>query len=114
MSQQKHERQIKAEHEIGKLLFMGSLRGLWTLEDLDKPSPHAKTMQVDIERIARRAGTTPAPYRNLAREWSVAFPVESDQLFRASLEAENIDEVLPTPEQIVAAAMGSSIADNRF
>lgn len=114
MSQQKHDRQIKAEHEIGKLLFMGSLRGLWTLEDLDQPSPHARTMQADIERIARRAGTDPVPYRNLAREWSLAFPLESDQLFRASLEAENLDEVLPTAEQLVAAAMGSSIANNRF
>ncbi len=110
---QRHERQHAAEMAIGKLLAIGSLRELWTVEQLDEPSPMTKTMSGDIQRMARRIGKTPVGYRNLAREYMANHEREWNDILRQSLEAENLDH-LPTGPQIIAAVAGSSAAHRRF
>lgn len=109
----RNDRQHKAELAIGKLLALGSLRELWTIEQLDQPPPHTREMWPDIERAARKRGEQPIPYRNLAREWMAACPQEWDEILRQSLERENLDH-LPTAQEIVAAAMGSPLAQSQF
>lgn len=109
----RHERQHAAEMAIGKLLALGSLREIWTLEQLDEPGPTTKAMWGDIQRIARRIGKTPVGYRNLAREYMAHHEREWNDILRQSLEAENLDH-LPTGPQILAAVAGSSAAHSRF
>ncbi len=109
----RNDRQRKAELAIGKLLALGTLRELWTLEQLDQPPPHTREMWVDIERAARKRGEDPAPYRNLAREYMAACPAEWNEILRESVEKETLDH-LPTAQEIVAAAMGSPVAQSRF
>lgn len=109
----RNDRQRKAELAIGKLLAIGSLRELWTIEQLDQPPPHTRELWPDMVRAARLRGEEPAPYRNLAREWMEACPREWDEILRESLDRENLDH-LPTAQEIVAAAMGAPLAQTRF
>ena len=65
----------------GRTLALCSLRGLWPLEALDNPPRSPQ----DVRSINVR---TPAPHRNLAREWITANPKEWELLMRDSLNAE--------------------------
>ncbi len=65
----------------GRTLALGTLRGLWTLEQFD----HPPRMPHDIRSINVR---NPAPWRNLAREWIAANPKEWELMMRDSLNAE--------------------------
>ncbi len=65
----------------GQLLAMGTLRGLWTLEDFD----HPPRVPQDVRSINVRSDT---PWRNLAREWIAANPKEWELMMRDSLNAE--------------------------
>lgn len=68
----------------GRTLAIGSLRGLWSLEALDRPPRR----EADIQSIS---ALNPAPHRNLAREWIAANPKEWDIMLRESLENEQQD-----------------------
>tara|TARA_R110000868_G_scaffold32015_1_gene116843 strand:- start:37 stop:339 length:303 start_codon:yes stop_codon:yes gene_type:complete len=97
---------------IGRSLAIGILKGLWTLEALDKPSPGWAEIEADrvksafpadpaIPKDIRRFGPvmrypnagTKLPYRNLAREWIEANPTEWDTLLREYAEAEIVDAI---------------------
>lgn len=102
----------KAPNEgLGRMLYLGSLRGLWTLEDLDHPSPERRRLQSAIDRQALQRNEGPHKLRNLAREWMAANPRDADALLRQSLEREKLDH-LPNGPQIVAAALGLSSGHN--
>lgn len=100
---------VKGQLRIGKLLALGSLRGLWTLEDLDRPSATTAAMRSAMERAAVQRISAITPYRNLAREWIAAHPAQWDEALRQSLEAETLDH-LPTGPEILATVAGSLAA----
>lgn len=95
-----------------RMLAIGALKGLWTLEQLDAPSPGWKEIEDDRVRSAlpadptmppelRRRGPvfsylsagTRLPYRNLAREWIEAHPTEWVELLREHAEGELVEAV---------------------
>ena len=67
----------------GRTLALGAMRGLWPLEALDNPPRSPQ----DVRSINVR---TPAPHRNLAREWIAANPKEWELMMRDSLDAETV------------------------
>lgn len=66
----------------GRTLAIGTLRGLWTLEALDR----LPRRELDIRSI-----NVPnrAPHRNLAREWIAANPKEWEIMLKEALHAES-------------------------
>lgn len=98
--------ELNGQLAIGKLLAFGSLRGLWTLEDLDTPSPGTRELKNAIARAAMNRNQAPAGYRNLARAWIAANPKAWDEALLQSLESENLDQHLPSAAQILQAATG--------
>jgi hypothetical protein len=65
----------------GLTLALGTLRGLWTLEALDRPplSP-SDVRSLNVRPVA--------PYRNLAREWIAANPTQWNAMLKEHLNAE--------------------------
>ena len=91
---------------MARMLAIGTLRGLWTLEDLDAWSPSADDLEADRRRSELPQATVQGmtghsrpvmryPHagqynhpRNLAREWIEANPREWEALMSAALEQE--------------------------
>lgn len=95
----------------GRLLAEGTLKGHWTLEDLDTPPSY----WAGLERDRARSFTPQSPgsglptmrlpdagqirpYRNLAREWIAANPGEWQRLMAKHLAAE--PQTRPAPPVI--------------
>jgi hypothetical protein len=89
----------QVEHQAGRTLALGVLRGYWSLECLDQPS--AEWSANDRERQAsnaRRVSTSRytawfgpgEPYRNLAREWIATHASEFDALLQEELDKESL------------------------
>jgi hypothetical protein len=81
----------------GRTLFIGALRGYWTIEQLDQPSTQWSALERDRETSNRRRlgnGRTVAcyppgkPWVNLARQYLARHPKECEQLLAQHLEAE--------------------------
>jgi hypothetical protein len=82
---------------MGRLLATYCLKGLVTLETLDKPSPLWLSIEDDRRNANNRAARqkhpsvfpdTP-PYRNLARDWIQANSSEWDQMLIQTLNDES-------------------------
>ena len=80
---------------VGRLLAIGTLKGLWTLETFDKPSGHTAMLERDRVLSHGCGGFGPVmrypeapPHRNLAREWIEANQQEWQALLSAALEQE--------------------------
>lgn len=90
---------------IGKLLAMGVLHDRWSLEDLDEPSPQWAALKRDrvrslhpvdlsMPQALRTSGPavsypgagTVTPFRNLAREWIAAHPLEWEAMMQARFQ----------------------------
>lgn len=92
----------------GRMLAEGVLKGRWTLEDLDTPSPGWAPIEA-----ARVRSFTPGPpgsgrptmplpdagqrrpYRNLACEWIAANPRQWEELMQQYLNAEQQPRRIP-------------------
>lgn len=85
---------------VGRMLAIGTLKGYWTLEHLDNPSPGWKEIESDRVRslypadsgmgrptMRYPAAGTRRPYRNLARDWIAANPKEWAELQEAHTSA---------------------------
>jgi hypothetical protein len=91
---------------VGRILAVGTLRGLWTLEDLDEWSTSSDDLEADRRSSELPQATVPGMTgfnrpvmkypnagqyrhpRNLAREWIEANQQEWQSLLSASLEQE--------------------------
>lgn len=92
---------------LGRPLALGTLRGLWTLEDFDRPSPGVRSQLPGAAKARRGRSLPPPEHRNLAREWIAANDREWNETLRLSLETESVDH-LPTGPEIMRAALGLS------
>lgn len=91
---------------VGRMLAIGTLRGLWALEDLDAWSPSSDELEADRRRSELPQATAPGMTghsrpimrypaagqylrpRNLAREWIEANQQEWHQLLNEALNSE--------------------------
>jgi hypothetical protein len=102
-----------SEASIGRILAIGVLQGLWTLEHLDAPAPGSGTAFAEearrranaraVHRGHRATFPPPPPHRNLAREWIDANREEWDRLLLAHLAAEDPAPLALTATDITAA-----------
>lgn len=74
---------------LAKLVAMGHL----SVEDLDQPSWGWKENRKVAHRLAVSHGLTPAPYRNLLREWIAENPVQWRELQELHAKSEPVEEV---------------------
>jgi len=85
-----------AGDDIGRLLAVMVLQGLYSLEQLDHPSQGWQQIEADraaANSRAKRLGLpspypNPPPWRNLAREWIAANPAAWQALLTQHLNAE--------------------------
>jgi hypothetical protein len=71
----------RGQLQIGQMLAIGTLRGLWGLEQFDHPPRRpAEPRSINVR--------TDTPWRNLASEWIAANPNQWDALLKQQLDAE--------------------------
>lgn len=107
MSSARAGNRLTAFHaSFAKTLALGTLRGLWTLEDLDPNSPLTQKLfstycrqEADLANARARARRQPQPFpdppplRNIAREWINNNAAEWDQLLQQHLDSEAITPI---------------------
>lgn len=97
---------------LGRLLAVMVLEGRFALEDLDHPHPDINWVALEADRRhaisrAQRSKLPPPyppaiPWRNLARDWITAHPVEWQSLLRDYLNSE--EQAVTNPVEDLAAA----------
>lgn len=97
--------------QLGRLLYQGSLRGQWTIEDLDHWPQGSAWLQPALQRQAVQRGDGHGQHRNLARDWIRTHPREADLLLRESLDQEQLD-LGPSNPGPIADALGHCFGTN--